>query len=259
MDGTTQMIDQFALSRVTVFVGAFGSGKTELALNFAIRLADAGSAAGSASGDCAGDCATRAVLADIDILKPMFRSRELGAQLTARGVRVVSGAPDYEMADVPALSPAIYGAIEDKSVPLVMDVGGDDDGARALGRFRWHLERAGYDMLYVMNTLRPFSSEPEEIITMLRAVENASRLSCTALVSNTNLGAASTAGEAGTGLGTVRHVSGKVGIPVRFFTVSRSVAQAFPESVSRISLDSGIPAFVIDRLVLPPWERLREE
>jgi len=52
MDGTTQMIDQFALSRVTVFVGAFGSGKTELALNFAIRLADAGSAAGSGSGDC---------------------------------------------------------------------------------------------------------------------------------------------------------------------------------------------------------------
>ena len=259
MDDTTHTIDQFALSRVTVFVGAFGSGKTELSLNFAIRLADAGSAAGSGSGDSSGDGSPRAALADIDILKPMFRSRELRAQLAARGVRVVSGAPEYEMADVPALSPAIYGAIEDKSVPLVVDVGGDDDGARALGRFRSHLERAGYDMLYVVNTLRPFSSGPEEIITMLRAVEGASRLGCTALVSNTNLGAASTAEEARTGLDMVRRVSGRVGIPVRFFTVSLGVAQSFPESVRRISLDSGIPAFVIDRLVLPPWERLREE
>lgn len=255
MDGTTQRMERFALSRATVFVGAFGSGKTELALNFAIRLAEAG----SGTDGSAGDGVPRAVLADIDILKPMFRSRELGAQLAAMGVRVVSGAPEYEMADVPALSPAIYGAIEDKSVPLVMDVGGDDDGARALGRFRSHLERAGYDMLYVVNTLRPFSSEPEEIITMLHAVEGASRLSCTALVSNTNLGAASTAEEARAGLDTVRRVSGEVGIPVRFFTVSRGVARSFPESVRRISLDSDIPAFVIDRLVLPPWERLHEE
>ena len=248
-------MNRFALSRVTVFVGAFGSGKTELALNFAIRLANAGSGTGGG----AGDGAPRAVLADIDILKPMFRSRELSAQLAAMGVRVVSSASEYEMADVPALSPAIYGAIEDKSVPLVMDVGGDDDGARALGRFRLHLERAEYDMLYVVNTLRPFSSGPEEIITMLRAVEGASRLGCTALVSNTNLGAASTAEEARTGLDIVRRVSGRVGIPVRFFTVSRGVAQSFSESVRRLSLDSGIPAFVIDRLVLPPWERPCEE
>ena len=114
-------------------------------------------------------------------------------------------------------------------------------------------------MLYVVNTLRPFSSEPEEIIAMLRAVESTSRLSCTALVSNTNLGAASTAEEARAGLDTVRRVSGKVGIPVRFFTVSRSVAQSYPESVRGIAFDYSIPAFVIDRLVLPPWERLREE
>jgi len=251
MEGTANTMNEFVQSRVIVFVGAFGSGKTELALNFAIRLA--GARGGTGNG------APRVRLADIDILKPMFRSRELGVYLAARGVGVVSSAPEYEMADVPALSPAIYGAIEDKSMPLVMDVGGDDHGARALGRFRSHLERAWYDMLYVVNTLRPFSSEPEEIIAMLRAVESTSRLSCTALVSNTNLGAASTAEEARAGLDTVRRVSGKVGIPVRFFTVSRSVAQSYPESVRGIAFDYSIPAFVIDRLVLPPWERLREE
>lgn len=247
MEDVEQTINQFAQSRVTVLVGAFGSGKTELALNFAIRMADAGGGG------------ARATLVDIDILKPMFRSRELRLQLAARGVRVVSSIEEYEMAGVPALSPAIYGAIEDESTPLVMDVGGDDDGARALGRFSSHLERAGYDMLYVVNTLRPFSSAPEEIIAMLRAVENASRLTCTALVSNTNLGAASSAEEVRTGLDTVKRVSDEVGIPVRFFTVSRSVAQSCAESVRRIVRDYGIPAFVIDRLVLPPWERLDEE
>ena len=228
-----------------MFVGAFGSGKTELALNFAMCLADAGG----------GDGSPRAVLADIDILKPMFRSRELSAQLAARGVRVVSGAPGYETADVPALSPAIYGAIEDKSVPLVMDVGGEMTarGARQIPL----APRAGRSsMLYVVNTLRPFSSAPEQITAMLRAVEDSSRLACTALVSNTNLGAASSAKEVRTGLGTVRRVSDEVGIPVRFFTVSLGVAQSCGESVRRIARDYGIPVFVIDRMVLPPWERL---
>ena len=256
MQVTSQAMNQFAQSRVTVFVGAFGSGKTELALNLAIRLAHAAGDTPGGAGHDAGGSAPRVRLADIDILKPMFRSRELAARLAAEGVRVVSSAPEYESADVPALSPEIYGAIEDVCMPLVVDVGGDDDGARALGRFRSHLERAGYDMLYVVNTLRPFSSSPEEIITMLRAIENTSRLSCTALVSNTNLGAASTAEEARTGLDIVGRVSDEVGIPVRFFAVSRSVAQSDYESVRRVAHDYCIPAFIIDRLVLPPWERL---
>jgi len=75
-------------------------------------------------------------------------------------------------------------------------------------------------------------------------------------VSNTNLGAASTAEEARTGLDIVGRVSDEVGIPVRFFAVSRSVAQSDYESVRRVAHDYCIPAFIIDRLVLPPWERL---
>ncbi|HBK61826.1 MAG TPA: hypothetical protein DDZ84_13715 [Firmicutes bacterium] len=245
MRHTEQSMIQFTRSRATILVGAFGSGKTELAVNFATRMAD------SAGG--------RATLVDIDILKPMFRSRDLRRQLAAKGVRVVSSVEGYEAVDVPALSPAIYGAIEDESTPLVMDVGGDDDGARALGRFRADLERAGYDMLYVVNTLRPFSSTPEEIVAMLQAVERASRLTCTALVSNANLGAASSVDEISGGLDMVSRVSGELGIPVRFFAVSRRVAQSQGESVDRIARDAGIPAFVIDRLVLPPWERPSEE
>ncbi len=241
-----QTMDQFTRSRVTILVGAFGSGKTELAVNLAIRMA------GAADNG-------RATLADVDILKPMFRSRDLRRQLATKGVRVVSSVEEYEAADVPALSPAIYGAIEDESMPLVMDVGGDDDGARALGRFRADLERAGYDMLYVVNTLRPFSSTPEEIIDMLSAVESASRLKCAALVSNANLGAASSAEEISGGLEVVSRVSERLGIPVRFFVVSRQVAQSQGESVERIARDAQIPAFVIDRLVLPPWERPGEE
>jgi RecA/RadA recombinase len=169
-------MELFREARVTVLVGAFGCGKTELAVNFAMRMNDAG---------------RDVALVDIDILKPMFRSRDKRLRLSELGVRVVSSVADYEDADIPALSPAIYGVIEDQSQDVVIDVGGDDDGARVLGRFRNVLERAGYEMLYVVNTRRPFSSTPEEIVNMVVAVEQASRLKCTALVSNTNLGSES--------------------------------------------------------------------
>ena len=111
MQVTSQAMNQFAQSRVTVFVGAFGSGKTELALNFAIRLAHAAGDTPGGAGYDAGGSAPRVRLADIDILKPMFRSRELAARLAVEGVRVVSSAPE-EAADVPALSPRYMGRLK---------------------------------------------------------------------------------------------------------------------------------------------------
>ncbi|MEA4883862.1 MAG: hypothetical protein VB144_09465 [Clostridia bacterium] len=237
-------IDSLRSSRITVFTGAFGSGKTELAANFAVAIANEG---------------RPVTLVDIDILKPMFRSRELAEGFRARGIRVVSTMASFEMADLPAVSPEIFGAFDDPLVQVVVDMGGDDDGARAIGRFHIHLERSGYDMLYVVNTLRPFSSTLDEMISMLRAVERASRLSCSGIVSNTNLGAESTLDEVRAGLDAAEELSLRVDVPVRFFAVSRGVEQANPGLVSAITRDRGAPAFVVDRFMLPPWEGISQE
>lgn len=236
-------MELFRKTRVTVLVGAFGSGKTELALNFAMRMNDEG---------------REVALVDIDVLKPMFRSRDKRRYLSELGVRVVSSVADYEDADIPALSPAIYGVIEDQSLDVVIDVGGDDDGARILGRFRNVLERAGYEMLYVANTRRPFSSTPDDIVNMVLAVEEASRLKCTALVSNTNLGSESSVELVREGLDITRQAAETLRIPVRFAVVEKGVADSGRADLGTMLRTYGVPAFEVERTILPPWEGIAQ-
>jgi hypothetical protein len=236
-------MELFREARVTVLVGAFGCGKTELAVNFAMRMNDAG---------------RDVALVDIDILKPMFRSRDKRLRLSELGVRVVSSVADYEDADIPALSPAIYGVIEDQSQDVVIDVGGDDDGARVLGRFRNVLERAGYEMLYVVNTRRPFSSTPEEIVNMVVAVEQASRLKCTALVSNTNLGSESSVELVKEGLDITQQAAETLRIPVRFAVIEKGVADSSRADLVNMLRTYGVPAFEMERTILPPWEGIAQ-
>ncbi|MDD2200972.1 MAG: hypothetical protein PHP20_00280 [Firmicutes bacterium] len=236
-------MELFRKARVTVLVGAFGSGKTELAINFAMRMNDAG---------------REVALVDIDILKPMFRSRDKRRHLSEKGIRVVSSVADYEDADIPALSPAIYGVIEDESLDVVIDVGGDDDGARILGRFRNVLERAGYEMLYVVNTRRPFSSTPEDIANMVLAVEEASRLKCTALVSNTNLGSESSVELAKEGLDITQQAAETLRIPVRFAVIEKGVADSSRADLVNMLRTYGVPALEMERTILPPWEGIAQ-
>jgi hypothetical protein len=236
-------MERFRKARVTVLVGAFGSGKTELAINFAMRRSDAG---------------REVALVDIDILKPMFRSRDKRCYLSEKGIRVVSSVADYEDADIPALSPAIYGVIEDESLDVVVDVGGDDDGARILGRFRNVLERAGYEMLYVVNTRRPFSSTAEDIVNMVLAVEEASRLKCTALVSNTNLGSESSVELVKEGLEITRQAAETLRMPVRFAVIEKGVADSSRAALGTVLRAYGVPAFSVERTILPPWEGIAQ-
>jgi hypothetical protein len=235
-------MELFRTARITIFAGAFGSGKTELAANFASRLAGSGG---------------KVSLVDIDIVKPLFRSRELRQRLGERGIKVVSTLTNLEMSDLPALSPEIFGLLGDSRIETIIDVGGDDDGARALGRFRDNLERAGYEMLYVINTRRPFTSTPDEIISMMGAVQEASRLRVTALVANTNLGAESGIDLAREGLPVIGEVSRTTGIPIRFVVLERGAA-CDREGAARLSEESGLPVFVMDRFMLPPWEGFRQ-
>lgn len=231
-------MDLFRYSRVTVFSGGYGSGKTELAANFASRIAESGA---------------EVSLIDIDIVKPMFRSRELRQAMAERGVRLISTLANLEMSDLPALSPEIAVSIGNMAMETVIDVGGDDIGARALGRFSEALRKAGYEMMYVINTRRPFSSEVDSIVAMLESIQRASRLEVTALVANSNMGSESTVGIAEQGLALVRQVSDRTGIPLRFAALHRSCVSI--KEAETLSAVCRIPVFLMDRFLLPPWER----
>ena len=160
--------------RITLFAGHYGSGKTNIAVNYALRLASQGKAV---------------TLADMDIVNPYYRSKDSAEELEAAGIRVIASAYANTNVDVPALPQEMYSVTEDRSRFAVLDVGGDDRGALALGRYAPAiLEENNYHMIYVFNASRPLSRTAEMAMEIMREIETAGGIPFTAIVNNTNLG-----------------------------------------------------------------------
>ena len=160
--------------RVTLFAGHYGSGKTNIAVNFALHLAGEGKAV---------------TLADMDIVNPYYRSKDSAQELEAAGVKVIASAYANTNVDVPALPQEMYSVTEDTSRYAVLDVGGDDRGALALGRYAPAIRKENdYHMIYVFNASRPLSRTAEMALEIMGEIETAGGIPFTAIVNNTNLG-----------------------------------------------------------------------
>ena len=193
--------------RVTVFTGHYGSGKTSLALAWSLSLREGGK---------------RVALYDLDIVNPYFRSADHRAALEQMGVRLVVSPFAGSNLDVPALPAELYAAVGDHSSHAVLDVGGDDRGAVALGRLSPDIRAEGdYEMLFVANFCRPLTRTPVEALAVLREVEAACHLPATALVNNTNLGAETTARLVEGSFAPMAELARLSGLPVRFTGIAR--------------------------------------
>lgn len=178
-----------------VIVGAYGSGKTEFALNLALQIADLGPLA----------------LVDLDIVNPYFRSRDATELLEERGVEVVYNR-EFRDADLPALS-ARTDAVLAGGDTTILDVGGDD-GARVLGRYKPLLLRSRAQVWMVVNCFRPFTADPEGIIATAGRIGEKAGLPITALVNNSNLARETAAGHVRQGASIVRAAAERMGIPL---------------------------------------------
>ncbi len=158
--------------RVTIFVGNFGSGKTEIARNGALELAAAGS---------------RVTLADLDVVKPYFRSRSARAILSNAGVDLLAPTGANVHADLPIIVPQIRSCLRDDHGRLILDVGGDDLGARVLGSLSDVIPFDDTDCLLVLNFRRPSTPDPERAAAMVREIEAVGRVPVSGLISNTHL------------------------------------------------------------------------
>lgn len=158
--------------RMNIVVGHYGSGKTEFALNYAVLLKK---------------IYKKVYIVDLDIVNPYFRTNDVKKQLGEYGIDVIASAFASSNVDVPALPSEIFRVFCDKDAAVVFDVGGDDDGAVALGRYKQYFDKEDYNMFYVVNTYRPLSSDPEDIIELLTDIEMVSRLKVTGLVNNSNI------------------------------------------------------------------------
>ena len=161
---------------VLVITGHYGVGKTNLALNLALDAAARG---------------LEVTVVDLDVVNPFFRSSDYRALLDEAGVRTIAPVFAGTNLDGPSLSGTILPAIEQARAGegrlLIVDAGGDDVGATALGQLHRQIETAGYEMLYVVNRYRVLSTKPEETLPLLREIETASHLKATAIVNNSNL------------------------------------------------------------------------
>ena len=196
--------------RITLFAGHYGSGKTNIAVNYALLLAREGK---------------KTAIADLDIVNPYFRTKDSAAELAAAGVDLISPQFANSNVDLPALPAEAYRLVEDKSLYAVMDVGGDDRGAYALGRYTpFILEENNYRMAFVANPCRPLTRTPEEALEVMREIEAAGGLPFTAIVNNANLAHETTPETVLEAVPYMERLSELSGLPVWMTSGSETVA-----------------------------------
>lgn len=160
------------MERITIFVGHYGSGKTEVAVNYAIKLKEEGN---------------DVIIVDLDIVNAYYRTKDNEKMLTDMGIEVLSPIYANTNVDIPSLPPEMLKVFANKDKKIVFDVGGDDAGATALGRFFSYFSQEKYEMYCVINTKRPLTDTKENIIIMIEEINMNSRLKTTGLINNTNL------------------------------------------------------------------------
>ena len=162
------------IKRVTLFFGHYGSGKTNIAVNYAKYLKALG---------------YPVAIADIDIVNPYFRTKDSEKELIDAGIKVISLPYANTNVDLPALPAEVYGLVQTTDTFAVMDIGGDDRGAFALGRYKpYILEENNFNAVFVVNFYRPLTRSAEDALTVLREIEDACGIRMTAIVNNSNIG-----------------------------------------------------------------------
>ena len=242
------------LRRVNVFCGGFGSGKTEVAVNFSLRMRELG---------------RRVSIADLDIVNLYFRSREVREQLRGQGIEVIVPAGALANADLPIIIPEIRGAIEGQSsneetrmtiearstneargeVPLVvLDLGGDPAGAKVMASLAGAMRPEDYSSFFVLNSRRPFTATVEAAKRMMDGISAAAGIRVERIVVNSHLIDETTPAVIEEGIALGEGLARATGARIAFVAVQRDMLERFDAD------KCGHPVMVLDRLMLKPWE-----
>ncbi len=197
--------------RITLFAGHYGSGKTNIAVNYALHLANEGK---------------KVCIGDLDIVNPYFRTADSKAELDAAGVELISPQFANTNVDLPALPAEAYRLVEDKSIYAIMDIGGDDRGAYALGRYVPSiLAENNYRMAFVANCYRPLTKTPEEALEVMREIEAACSMHFTCIINNSNLGEETTPETVKASTAYMDELSRLSGLPLWLTTAREDIAE----------------------------------
>ena len=186
--------------RITLVAGHYGSGKTNIAVNMALELKNT---------------YDNVAIADLDIVNPYFRTKDSQEEFEKAGIRLICSEYANSNVDIPALPQDMYSIIDDKDLMAVVDIGGDDRGAYALGRYSdGILDEGNYDMLFVINKYRPLTRNPKDVIEVMHEIESAGKIKFTGIINNSNLGEETVAQDVLDSLEYAEEVSKETGLRV---------------------------------------------
>ena len=221
--------------RINIFTGHFGSGKTEVAVNYALKLAEAN---------------YKTSIVDFDIVNPYFRTADAKEELEKNNIWVILPMYANTNVDVPAIPAEIYSLFQKKEYKAVLDVGGDDLGAKAVARFKEEILADDYEMYFVINTRRGMTDTPEKIIEMITIIEESAHIKVTKLINNSNLLEETTPEIILEGNKIISQVSEKLRIPI-------GITAGMEEVLKQIDSKqlSGSELLPLKKQIHLPWNR----
>lgn len=209
------MTDETSLApprHITVFAGHYGSGKTNIAINYAEWIREQGK---------------EVTVADLDIVNPYFRTEDSRQRLLSQGIGLISSPFAGTNLDAPAMPAETYALLSNKECCAVLDVGGDERGALALGRYsRIIAEENNYEFLFVFNACRPLTHTAQEALDVINEIENACSLPFTAIVHNSNLGPNTDASALMSSLDTLEELSAISGLKVKMHCAEKQLCSS---------------------------------
>ncbi len=220
------------LSHLIVVTGHYGSGKTNLSVNLAMDLRARGE---------------QVVVVDLDIVNPYFRTADFAQMFGSRGISVINPEFANTNLDLPVVNPQIYSAFNRPDSYVIFDVGGDDDGAIALGQYAHLFSQREYSMLYVVNRYRHVEPDVREAVGLLRRIEASSRLKVTGIVNNSHLSEETSPETVLESIRYAKEIASLGGVPLLGTAVKEDVAQALSGQVEHL--------YPVSRYVKTLWEK----
>ena len=206
--------------RITLLAGHYGSGKTNIAVNLALRLRET---------------EARVAVADLDIVNPYFRTKDSQQALEQAGIRFICSEYANSNVDIPALPQTLYAVTDDRDLHCILDIGGDDRGALALGRLSPAIRAENnYEMLFVVNFYRPLTTNAADALEVMREIEAAGQLPFTGIINNSNLGDETTADTVLATQERVRELCALSALPLVCTTVNRPLVPALQNTIPNL-------------------------
>jgi hypothetical protein len=220
-------------NRITILAGHFGSGKTEIAINLALKERN---------------LHKHVAINDLDIINPYFRSRDVASIFQKQGVELISPNNQLATSDLPIVSGEIYRVLHDHRYKVIIDAGGDKDGATALGQYYHEWKEYDPQLLFVLNANRPYVSTIEGALYTVGQVELGARLKVKGIINNTNIGRETTMGDIIKGFEISSKLAEVLNIPLKYTVISRHL-----EEDANIFTRNHEVMF-INRYMKVPWE-----